>query len=65
MRLSKGANPRFVIESQEARALRKAAKIERGVLDDDGDYVHRTDHMDALNWSEEMETHLSFVAAQS
>jgi hypothetical protein len=63
--LSKGANPRLVIESPKARALRKAAKIERGVLDNDDDPVHRTDHMDTLDWSEKMETFLRFVAAQS
>ena len=61
--LSRGANPRPVIQSQEARAARKAVKIQLGTLEDDDDPDHPTDHMDSLDWREEMETFLRFVDA--
>ena len=61
--LSRGANPRPVIQSQEARAARKAVKIQLGTLEDNDDPDYPTDHMDSLDWSEEMEIFLRLVDA--
>jgi hypothetical protein len=47
----------------KARAPRNALKTQLGTLEDDDDPDHRTDHMDSLDWSEEMETFLRFVDA--
>jgi ankyrin repeat protein len=60
--LSRGANPRPVIESQEARAARKAIKHQLGTLEDH-DPDHWDDHVDDRDWSKEMETFLKFVDA--
>lgn len=61
--LSRGANPRPVIQSQEACAARKAVKIQLGTLEDDNDPDHPTDHMDSLDWREGTETFLRFIDA--
>ena len=61
--LSRVANPRLVIQSQEARTARKAVKIQPGTLEDDDDFDYRRDHMDSLDWSKEMETFLRFIDA--
>ncbi|GAB7330112.1 hypothetical protein MBLNU13_g01794t1 [Cladosporium sp. NU13] len=57
--LSRGANPRLVIESQEARTARKAVKIQLETLDCN-DPDHPTDRMDWRDWSEEAEAFLIF-----
>jgi ankyrin repeat protein len=61
--LSRGANPRPIIESQEARTARKALKRQLGTLENDDDPDHMDDHMDERDWSKEMETFLKFVDA--
>jgi len=62
--LSRGANPRLAIESQEARAVRQAIKTELGTLEDGDDSDNPTDHDDSFDWSKEMETFLRFIDAR-
>lgn len=45
--LSRGANPRLAIESQEARAARRAVKIQLGTLADDDDPDYPMDREDS------------------
>lgn len=61
--LSRGANARLAIESQEARAARRAVKIQLGTLEDDDDPDYLMDREDSYGWSQEMETFLRFVDA--
>lgn len=59
--LSRGANPRLATEYQEARAARRAVKMQLGTLEDDDDPDHPMDREDSYDWSQEMEIFLRFV----